>query len=170
MSRFSNSSNSFCIINSESEICDCKICKVIEKTMQSEHRLVRVGSSLPIPKNDTIINTNPKLSTVTVSVYLKRETLPASIDLVKRFANEYKLSASVDPPNRLGQSSRVALTGTKENIEEAFGVQLFLVRAVDSTGFITEYISHDTNISLPAYVSPSVTAVLGLDNRPIVGR
>jgi kumamolisin len=83
---------------------------------------------------------------------------PASIRLVEEFAQEYGLTAV--PHDDLGRRS-VSLTGTEEQLEQAFGVDLTHQEVHGKTFRVRE-----GSITLPEELQGHVTAVLGLDNRP----
>ena len=57
----------------------------------------------------------------------------------------------------------VKVQGTADQMEQAFGVTLGMV----SDGSGNSYLSHQGPIEIPASLSNQVTAVLGLDQRPI---
>ncbi len=83
---------------------------------------------------------------------------PASVDLVKQFAAEFGLTVVSEP----GPGHRaVHLSGTNEQMEEAFGVKLSKTVIRGGT-----YRVRQGSICLPEELIGHVTAVLGLDNRP----
>ncbi len=84
----------------------------------------------------------------------------ADIDLVERFAHEYQLTVvSTSTAKR-----RVILQGTAEAMMKAFGAQL---SCYTLPGTSRQFRGRTGSLSLPADLSGVVTAVLGLDNRPV---
>jgi kumamolisin len=84
---------------------------------------------------------------------------PNALKLVRAFATEYGLA--VVPGTPAAGSRIVKLTGTIAAMQKAFGTTL-----VHKTGDVATYRIREGNITLPAELSGSVEAVLGLDNRP----
>ena len=84
---------------------------------------------------------------------------PDAIKLVKQFAKEFKLKVEADPKQAARRT--VQLTGTVADVQKAFGVQLAQT-VIDGQ----KYRVREGSITLPAGLIGSVTAVLGLDNRP----
>ena len=82
---------------------------------------------------------------------------PADIALIEAFAHEYSLSVT----ERSAARRSVVLTGTAENMQNAFGTSLAHYEA--PTG---RYRGRTGPITLPANLQDVVVAVLGLDNRP----
>lgn len=82
------------------------------------------------------------------------------IALIERFAHEYQLTV-VD--SNVGKR-RVILTGTAANITKAFGTELacYKVQNTEQT-----FRGRTGSISIPSELQSVVTAVVGLDNRPI---
>jgi kumamolisin len=97
--------------------------------------------------------------------YLSREQMSelhgadaSDIDKIKRFAGTHHLAVT-----RIDNAARtVSLEGTLQNLEQAFGVELHSYEA-DGRAFRAA----TGAVQLPADVAPSVTAVLGLDTRPV---
>ena len=83
---------------------------------------------------------------------------PADIAIVEAFAHEYSLTVV----ERSAAKRSVVLTGTAENMQKAFGTSL---AHYDSP--IGKYRGRTGSIMLPAELQGVVTAVLGLDNRPV---
>ena len=83
---------------------------------------------------------------------------PADIAIVEAFAHEYSLTVV----ERSAAKRSVVLTGTAENMQKAFGTSL---AHYDSP--IGKYRGRTGPIMLPAELQGVVTAVLGLDNRPV---
>lgn len=83
---------------------------------------------------------------------------PQSVDMVKEFAQEYGLRIEALP----GHGHRaVKLSGTQQQMEQAFGVKLGSKVIGGGT-----YRVREGSICLPESLIGHVTAVLGLDNRP----
>jgi kumamolisin len=97
--------------------------------------------------------------------YLSREQLSAvraadtnDIERIKNFADTHHLTVTrVD-----GSARTVSLEGTLENLEQAFGVELHNYEADGHT-----FRAAKGAIQLPSEIAPAVTAVLGLDTRPV---
>lgn len=84
---------------------------------------------------------------------------PEALKLVRAFAKEYGLTLVPGTPR---PGSRILkLSGTAAAMQKAFGTTL-----VHRTGDDTTYRVREGSITLPAELSGSVEAVLGLDNRP----
>src|SRR5260370_1200002 len=83
---------------------------------------------------------------------------PADMALVEAFAHEYSLTVV----ERSAAKRSVVLTGTVENMQKAFGTSL---AHYDSP--VGKYRGGTGSIMLPAALQGVVTAVLGLDNRPV---
>jgi kumamolisin len=83
---------------------------------------------------------------------------PADIALVEAFAHENDLTVV----ERSAAKRSVVLTGTVENMQKAFGTSLAIYEA--PTG---AYRGRTGPIMIPANLLNVVTAVLGLDNRPV---
>ena len=83
---------------------------------------------------------------------------PAALDAIKAFAAEFNLQVTepTDPGRRT-----VHLTGTQEQLAEAFGTTLEHHTLEGKT-----YRVRQGPITIPAELAPHVEAVLGLDNRP----
>lgn len=60
-------------------------------------------------------------------------------------------------------SRRLRVAGTVQKIEQAFGVQLHVHQAPDGT----TYRAHRSPVTIPPHLDGVVTAVLGLDTRPV---
>ena len=84
---------------------------------------------------------------------------PDAVKLVKQFAKEFNLKVEADPKQAARRT--VQLTGTAADMQKAFGVQL-MQTVIDGQ----KYRVREGSITLPAGLIGSVTAVLGLDNRP----
>ncbi|MFL6417584.1 MAG: protease pro-enzyme activation domain-containing protein [Bryobacteraceae bacterium] len=83
---------------------------------------------------------------------------PADIEQVSSFAEQHGLSIkSADPAKRT-----VQVQGSAAQMKRAFGVDLGLVSESGN-----QYVSHRDAISIPQSLSNLVTAVLGLDQRPV---
>ncbi|GAA1949284.1 S53 family peptidase [Kitasatospora viridis] len=90
---------------------------------------------------------------------------PADAALVARFAAEHGLRVgAVNPAAR-----SVRLTGTAAQLAEAFQVTLARYRYQDRDGRRRSYRGREGAVHLPAELAGVVTAVLGLDNRPLGG-
>jgi kumamolisin len=83
---------------------------------------------------------------------------PADIALVEAFAHEYSLTVV----ERSAAKRSVILTGTAENMQKAFGTSLAHYESP-----VGRYRGRTGSIMLPAELQGVVTAVLGLDNRPV---
>ena len=83
---------------------------------------------------------------------------PADIALIEAFAHEYSLTVT----ERSAARRSVVLTGTIENLQKAFGTTL--AHYETPTG---PYRGRTGSITVPADLRDVVTAVLGLDNRPV---
>jgi kumamolisin len=84
---------------------------------------------------------------------------PEAVQKVVSFAQQHGLSVTEANP----VARTVKVQGTAEQMSKAFGVQLGLV----SEGQGAQYLSHKEAISIPHSLANLVTAVLGLDKRPI---
>lgn len=82
----------------------------------------------------------------------------ADIAAVEAFAHEYGLTVSHSSQARRA----VTLSGTAEHIEQAFGVQLHHYRSK-----LGNYRGRTGPVMIPEEFAHRVTAVLGLDNRPV---
>jgi kumamolisin len=150
-------------------------------------RVVLKGSEKPAAENAVHVKATPLKSKVTVSVIVKRkEPLkinqragrangpvrvsraeyrkhhaadPHALALVAAFAKEFHLQVEDDPTAVMRRT--VQLTGTADDIQRAFGVQLDQ-KIIDGV----EYRVREGGIQLPAGLAGAVLAVLGLDNRP----
>jgi len=97
---------------------------------------------------------------VTRAHYLTHHSAdPAAIKLVKAFAKEFNLKVEDDKTQAARRT--VQLTGAAADIQKAFGVALN-----QKTIGGVEYRVREGGIQLPASLTGSVLAVLGLDNRP----
>jgi kumamolisin len=83
---------------------------------------------------------------------------PADLALIDDFAHEYGLTVT----ERSAARRSVILTGTAENMQQAFGTSL---GHYDAPG--GGYRGRTGSIMIPANLQDVVVAVLGLDNRPI---
>jgi kumamolisin len=83
---------------------------------------------------------------------------PADMALIEAFAHEYSLTVSDSSAARRS----VTLTGTIENMQEAFGTSLAHYEAPAGG-----YRGRTGSITVPANLRDVVTAVLGLDDRPV---
>jgi kumamolisin len=84
---------------------------------------------------------------------------PADIAAVRSFAEQYGLKILNEDP----ASRRVQVRASPTALEKAFGVQL--KEAEGSSG--NRYLTYSGAISVPKNLSGIVTAVLGLDQRPV---
>jgi len=83
---------------------------------------------------------------------------PADIAAIEAFAHEFGLTITERSPARRS----VVLSGTAENIQRAFGTTLSYYQSARGT-----YRGRTGSIMIPQELEPIVTAVLGLDNRPV---
>ena len=83
---------------------------------------------------------------------------PADIAAVEAFAHENGLSITQSSAARRS----VVLRGTAANMQKAFGTKL-----AHYTTTAGEYRGRTGSLTIPSNLQPMVTAVLGLDNRPI---
>ncbi|HLI82339.1 MAG TPA: S53 family peptidase [Bryobacteraceae bacterium] len=83
---------------------------------------------------------------------------PAEIAAIESFAHEYGLTVTASSQARRS----VVLSGPAVNMQQAFGVTLH-----HYTSPRGEYRGRTGPVMLPAEIHPMVTAVLGLDSRPI---
>ncbi len=84
---------------------------------------------------------------------------PEDVQKVTSFAEQNGLTVTEANPT----ARTVKVQGTAEQMNKAFGVQLGLV----SEGSGEKYLSHKEAISMPHSLANLVTAVLGLDQRPV---
>lgn len=84
---------------------------------------------------------------------------PNALKLIRAFAKEFGLA--VVPGTPTPGSSIVKLTGTVAAMQRAFGTTL-----VHKSSDAATYRTREGDITLPAELSGSIEAVLGLDNRP----
>ena len=83
---------------------------------------------------------------------------PQDISVIEAFAHEFDLTINQRSPER----RTVVLSGTAENMQRAFGTSL---AHYDSPA--GSYRGRTGPINIPTELQPLVTAVLGLDNRPV---
>jgi kumamolisin len=83
---------------------------------------------------------------------------PADIAAIEAFAHENGLTVA----ERSAARRSVVLKGTAANMQKAFGTKL-----AHYTTPAGEYRGRTGSLTIPANLQPMVTAVLGLDNRPI---
>lgn len=105
----------------------------------------------------------PKPLTTTQAMYTREQyemehgADPADISLVEQFAHEHNLEVV-----EISRARRtIRLSGTVENLQTAFGVQLKTYAATAGT-----YRGREGSLTVPTDVSEAITAVLGLDDRP----
>lgn len=84
---------------------------------------------------------------------------PNEVAAVCSFAQHYGLTIL----DENFETRSVKVQGNAEQMNEAFGIQL--CRCKDGRG--NEYISYKGDVTVPASIAPYVTAVLGLDQRPV---
>jgi kumamolisin len=84
---------------------------------------------------------------------------PQDLDAVHSFASHHGLTVIGENP----AARTVRVTGAAQQMEKAFQIQLGWFE--DAEG--RRYLGHDGPLSLPEPLSSIVTAVLGLDQRPI---
>jgi kumamolisin len=84
---------------------------------------------------------------------------PQELSAVRAFAGQHGLHVKSEDAG----SGRVVLTGTVQQLQEAFGVEIGEVQ--DQSG--RQFRSYRGEIHLPANLKSVVTAVLGLDQRPV---
>jgi kumamolisin len=87
---------------------------------------------------------------------------PNDVAAVCSFAQHYGLTIL----DENFETRMVKVQGNAEQMNEAFGVRL--CRATDSQG--NQYLTYMGPISVPESISQCVTAVLGLDQRPVARR
>lgn len=83
---------------------------------------------------------------------------PQDISVIEAFAHEFDLTIN----QRSAERRTVVLSGTAENMQRAFGTSL---AHYDSPA--GSYRGRTGPINIPTELQPLVTAVLGLDNRPV---
>lgn len=83
---------------------------------------------------------------------------PADIAVIEAFAHEYGLTVT----ERSQARRSVVLSGTAENMQRAFGTTLAYYNSPSGT-----YRGRTGPVMIPQELQPMVTAVLGLDNRPV---
>jgi kumamolisin len=161
--------------------------KVKTPKFAEQSRVVLKGSEKAAAENAVHVKPTPAKAKVTVSVIVKRkEPLkinkrggrangpvrlsrseykkhhtadPDALKQVKAFAKEFNLNVEDDPTAAIRRT--VQLTGTAADIQKAFGVELNQ-KTIEGV----EYRVREGGIQLPASLTGSVLAVLGLDNRP----
>lgn len=84
---------------------------------------------------------------------------PAHVELVRKFANDYKLQVLERGDEILRRT--VTLAGTAAKMEKAFGVELIDIEHPDGA-----YRGRNGTIQLPEELAPVVRGVFGLDDRP----
>lgn len=84
---------------------------------------------------------------------------PGDVAAVRSFAQEYGLRIVEEDP----ASRRVRVEGTASSLEKAFGVELQQSQGVSGGRFLT----YTGAITVPKALNGIVTAVLGLDQRPV---
>lgn len=142
--------------------------------MKSEPKVKMEGSVLPPPPMDVRID---RVQThLSVTAYLDKTKLDAGLSLLQQFANDYGLNMIYDKPTNPRKDlqgnpvypNNIILSGSIEQMEEAFSIKLYQYITQDPYTHGTKYLTHYTDISLPKSLFPYVRAVLGLDTRPIV--
>ncbi len=84
---------------------------------------------------------------------------PDDLAAVESFIQDSGMEiVSSDAPTRT-----IRIRGTAEKLDQAFGIEIGWVQDVRGD----RYLSYRGSITLPESVSPFITAVLGLDQRPI---
>lgn len=115
---------------------------------------------------------------VTVTIYLRRSSSEephqhatrqegvaalaashADLQTVRSFADQYGLRITAENPN----ARTVQLTGSVEQLDTAFGIQLGI--AQDGEG--NRYLTYQGDLTVPADLANVTTAVLGLDQARI---
>lgn len=86
---------------------------------------------------------------------------PKDVASVCSFLDQYGLTV-VDQNQ---EARTISIRGTVEQMDKAFGTQLRVVKANKQ-----EYMSYDGSLSVPQSLSGVITAVLGLDQRPVAQR
>jgi kumamolisin len=136
------------------------------------------GSSPKAAGGETWLGPANPEQELTVTVYLRRpasfqsgENLtreqaeaalsasPADLDAVRSFAEQYGLQIVAESPG----ARTVRLRGTVQQLDAAFGVQIGT--AENASG--NHYLTYRGPITVPASLSEAVTAILGLDQRPV---
>ena len=84
---------------------------------------------------------------------------PEDMEEARKFARQYGLTIAEENP----VARTLKLRGTAQQMANAFGVEMGWIS--DASG--ARYLSHQGTISVPAALAGKVTAVLGLDQRPI---
>lgn len=149
----------------------------------TQSRIVLPGSQKPTFTQPATAKPAPSATRITVSVVVKCKTPlkaanrlgkerltraqfrqshgpdPNALKAIRAFAKEYGLTPVAGTP--IPGSCILKLTGTVAAMQRAFGTTL-----VHQTGDAATYRIREGNITLPAELSGSVQAVLGLDNRP----
>jgi kumamolisin len=149
----------------------------------TQSRIVLPGSQKPTFAQPATAKPAPSATRITVSVVVKCKTPlkaanrlgkerltraqfrqshgpdPNALKAIRAFAKEYGLTPVAGTP--IPGSCILKLTGTVAAMQRAFGTTL-----VHQTGDAATYRIREGNITLPAELSGSVQAVLGLDNRP----
>jgi len=153
----------------------------------SDQRVPIPGSELPSRAGERWMTEDASSQTVTASVLLRRnpgssvseqellsghykpasreaaaaalEADPQDIAAVRAFAAQYELKVLEE--NR--EARRIKIEGTVEQMDKAFGVTLRW--ASDSNGH--RYFTYSGSLSVPQSLAGVVTAVLGLDQRPV---
>jgi kumamolisin len=84
---------------------------------------------------------------------------PGDMAAVRCFLEQHGLLITKES----AEARTLHVEGTAEQMSEAFGIQLGWFEDVDGR----RYLSYEGPLSIPASVGPVITAVLGLDQRPI---
>ena len=84
---------------------------------------------------------------------------PQDLQALRDFVTQQGLTISEEDAD----SRRVRIEGTAGQMQQAFGVQMGWVENANGQ----RHISYKGNLSVPQSLAPIVTAVLGLDQRPI---
>ncbi len=84
---------------------------------------------------------------------------PNDVAAVLSFSKQYGLTV-VD---QNAAARTLQIQGTAEQMDRAFGIQLRLVQAPNQQ----QYLSYEGSISVPSQLAGVITAVLGLDQRPV---
>jgi kumamolisin len=116
------------------------------------------GSEPPPAAGEALAGPAPPDAELSLSVYLASG---APVQPVVDFARSYGLEVQ-DVDEAAG---RVRLRGRAPEVAAAFGVELHAVRRQEAT-----YLRPSGPVRLPESIAPYVTAVLGMDNRPVARR
>lgn len=139
----------------------------------SSQRIRIAGSDPQHGASDQFANlSDPTKELVTASILLRHATVSAEASpAASTMADPNETSAICSFAQHYGltildenfQTRTVKIQGNAQQMDEAFGI--VLCRVTDAQG--NQYLSYTNPITVPASIAPFITAILGLDQRPV---